>query len=121
MDANDIKKVGEAMASIKPSLRNEPVRMLGEGNYNLVYEVGDYAVRKPKYGKVEDGDLLCHRLQDEEGLSTDGIVKIETIRNNSTEHYVVMERCKGGEIGKLDEGVKLLTNGGVLDLMGGSE
>jgi serine/threonine protein kinase len=120
MDANDIKKVGEAMASIKPSLRNEPVRMLGEGNYNVVYEVGGYAVKKPKDGKAEDGDLLCYGLQNTKGLPTDGIVKIEGFGKDSVgQHYVVMERCKGGEIGKLYEGVELLTNGGVLDLMGG--
>ncbi|MDR3079256.1 MAG: protein kinase, partial [Rickettsiales bacterium] len=123
-DPVEKSQIRTVAASVDSKAKAGTVEGLGCGAFGNVYGVNELVVKVPKVkasnptGSVEAGDLLCHRLQNE-GLPTDGIVKIETIRNNSTGHYVVMERCRGGELRNMEgeTGAKLLAEGGALDLM----
>ncbi|MDR3079145.1 MAG: protein kinase [Rickettsiales bacterium] len=128
------EKRDEAIIASIPGLSSNgrknaiPINKLGEGAYNRVYGIGSrYVAKIPKIdwstnpnGLVEDGDTICYNLQKNEGLPTQGIVKIYTTRKN----YVVMERCSDGDLEQLrkrngSRAAGLLEEGGVLNIMSG--
>ncbi|MDR3078851.1 MAG: protein kinase, partial [Rickettsiales bacterium] len=107
----------------------EATEKLGEGSFGDVYrlkEHPEHILKVPKIDKynkrgfVEDGDIICYDLQKKEGLSTEGLVRIDDIGKD----YVIMECCDDGDLEQLGErdrsrAAELLRGGGALNIMNG--